>query len=486
MHDPNRLIIESFDSKCSRVEPIHDIWHKLEKTGHFKAYRWKLPDIKIPDFRIQNNDIQFEVELVYLSIGIFSFNLSVSLSKNKNFHYCSTSLRHLISLGSPYALPIYNISDYLPAIQWELDIKKWEPEAKKFFKLSEIIEYFFKEHLDFFVARNLPFSIFGNSKSCLYFDTDEYRYSITQINKIYEGETLINLESFVTHPCYPAFRLPLREVCGIDDWILRPISDHKINLATIKYYKEELIYVYSYSAVLCLFKQPNWVQEQAFLTIISASIICNLLQATTEQLSLRSLQIFNRESISEDINTAIYIQNLSLVTRLFSWLFKDKIISSNVLHYEEINDLLDIIRIGSLMSFPPLSLLFKETLKEMNFLVLENHTKEVILDLQNELDRQKVKIETLRSRKNGFILNFLATAASIISFDALFNILKKSSFNLMKSPDEKLLVLGISSIVIFVILSVPFKSIRKDIHTIFLFGCFFCKKFFKYIFRMKR
>lgn len=400
------LSLHGLGASSLESEPMSDIWSGLAARDFVDTYSWQLPSLSLP---FRDGELGFEVELTYLSMGVFVLNLSAGLSQ-----LSVSGLRHAMSLGTPYALD--------ETISWG--------ESGQYFDFLEDFSGHIFNQLQSELTRHLGGEL-PTGASALHWDSADNRYISVRLERVVSGEGEqwheLDAQALQQHTAYPAIALPLREVrSAIDDWILRPAPDAAENLSPLRYNENELMVVQRHGAVIALLQQPDWVREQAVESVEVAAAITNLFQVTNTVLGrhIRHLAVEGPQESGEGSRKSL--------KRLRVHRDEMEAELNNLNRFErDIHWLLDIIQAGSMMTFPDHTKLMRAVFAEMEFERLRQRTHEILAEVKevhqqtmDEVSRIYDQLKNHMARRMNRILSaamFLVSIAALKDLFDLFN-----------------------------------------------------------------
>ena len=368
-------------------EEMSDIWSGLASLEFVDTYKFILNPLVMKKFREIEN-FQAEVELKYYTMGIFEIKISFAIDK----HYLEqdaeglslSALRHLQSLGTPFSLDeefeVREVDEQYSYLSEYVDVK--------FEKLQEDI-------LEF--LQGSPYIALLPGKKALTFDSEQNRFTLVRINKIIESSQgsakVLQSSEFKKHFQYKALVMPVREVrSAIDNWIMYDSSVIDKNLASTRYNESEWLSVNPHSAVVGLLEQPVWVFDQAIESVEVAAAVKNLLALSNIQ---ASIQLSNIKTAKEDVNTKLKSRALKPLKERIEAEIRQ--LDEFKLHLE---NLLDTVEAGSMMTYPDHSILME---KIFHIMQLERH-KNKAAKLQKELKDSRSKSMELIKKINDAVV----------------------------------------------------------------------------------
>lgn len=308
-------------------------------------------------------------------MGLFEMKISFLIDndylKQDSEGLSLSALRHLQSLGTPFALDeeirVEGINEQYQYLSEYTD--------RRFEKLGENIIILLDDSDD---VALLP------EKQALTYNTEQNRFTLVRINQIVEsfGERVVRLHSqdFKKHFQYKALVMPVREVrSAIDNWIMYDSEVIDKNLAGIRYNESEWLSMNLHQGVIALLEQPVWVFDQAIESVEVASGILNLLSLSNIQASTQLKNIAKRK---EAVDMSLNAKELKdLRQRLEAEIGQ---LDEFKLH---LVNLLETVEAGSMMTYPDHTILMERLFETI---VLERHEKKA-LSLQGQLKDKRAK-----------------------------------------------------------------------------------------------
>lgn len=256
------------------AEPIElvmeDIWSDLKFKYFITHHIWELDECVLEDFFKNSQRVVFDVTLHYYTMGVFIVNFSLPLERLGENGASVTQYRALLGLGENFALS-----------------ERFTFAKKEFSFLQEVAK---------FVFDSLEERLKNENPTCqnpLFFDeidfspfviSNLYEFSYRAKNgnvAIYGMETLKQLES------YSGIVSEVKEVrTSIDNWLMYEVEEFE-NLASIRYFEDEVIKIDLGQALLVLPKEAEWVRTQAVDSVFMAMAVFNLLDLNANKYILR-------------------------------------------------------------------------------------------------------------------------------------------------------------------------------------------------------
>jgi len=395
---------ELLGSNTMVAEEMTDIWSGLASIEFIDTYKFRLNNIKIASFRKIEN-LEADVELKYYTMGIFEIKISFLIDNDyllQNADGLSLSaLRHLQSLGTPFALD--------ENIMVENSDEKYQYLAEyvdtKFEKLGiNIVD----------LLQGSPDVALLPEKKAITYNSEQNRFALVRINQIVEdfGDRVVrlHLQDFEKHFQYKALVMPVREVrSAIDNWIMYDSHVIDENLASIRYNESEWLSLNLHHGVVALLEQPVWVFDQAIESIEVALAVLNLLNLSNIQ---ASTQLKNISKGKENIEVSLKAKKLKgLKTRLESEIgqlddFK-----------EHLTNLLETVEAGSMMTYPDHTIFMEELFRTIS---LEKQKKKA-LTLQTELkDKRSKSMETIKKINEAVAFSQQKVIKLVVSIASVF------------------------------------------------------------------
>lgn len=374
-------------------EEMTDIWSGLASEEFINTYKFILPAIRIQNFR-EMESLSADVEIKYYTMGVFELKLSTYIDKEYlqelEDGMSLSALRHLQSLGTPFAL-----DEKITLDRSEESFPFLADFADKCFEqlTSEIFQSLKKESLK-------------EKASLLHFNTEQNRFTLVRINHIVEKLDSVSRrlapENFQEHYQYKALVMPVREVrSAIDNWIMYDASVADKNIAGLRYNESEWLSLNLYQSVIALLEQPVWVFDQAIESVEVALSILNLLSLSNVEIQaeLKSpldLNIQEKELKDQRALLDIEIENLDDFS----------------LH---LKNLLETVEAGSMMTYPDHTLFMEKIFETLD---LQKQKKKALLlqdQLKEKRSRFKEKIEKINETVALKQQKFIQFAVSIVS-----------------------------------------------------------------------
>lgn len=337
------------------AEEMSDIWSGFNSIEFINTYKLIFNNIKIDHFRNLEN-LEADVELKYYTMGIFELKISFSVD-----NMSLSALRHLQSLGTPFALDEHIVEDS-SEVNYELFI---EYVNTKFQKLNNNIIQLLEGKAD---VALLP------DKQALTYNSEQNRFVLMRINNIVENFTdkvvTLHSQDFKKHCQYKALVMPVREVrSAIDNWIMYDSQVVDKNLASIRYNESEWASVDPYHGTIALLEQPVWVFDQAIESVEVAVAVLNLLKLSNVQATIQLKNIAKTKEL-EDMKSTLEAEIEQLDE------FKAHLIN-----------LLETVEAGSMMTYPDHTIF----MEEIFHVIALKRQKSKAVALQQRLRDQRAK-----------------------------------------------------------------------------------------------
>ncbi|WP_394200432.1 hypothetical protein [Shewanella waksmanii] len=396
------LHLSQWGADTPKSNMLNDIWAGIAKDFE-DIYSWQLPELTMP-FRNKggkDNQLVFDVELIYYPMGIFALNLRAPLE-----YVSASGVRHAMSLGTPFAMD---------------QQMSWHDQTYGLFE--EFAEQRFAELAE---TLNDYFSHYQNPVAdLLIYNASENRFVSTLLDRVIErvdgNDISMTAKSLKTHFAYPVFVLQQRELrSAVDDWCLRTVTSDEYNLNKDCYNHDEFVFTNHHECILGLLQQPNWVLEQSAEMMEVAAAVNNLFHLTNKLLD-KQLQ----HNLTHAVPT-----------------LKDKRISAAKLRgqVKKLTDeadclrqfthdahwLLELINAGSMMTFPDHTRMVQKVFDHMDFDKLHTRTQKTLDKIhfrQEEIISETAKLyEKLRTRNSKRFTRVLSGSMALISIGALKDI----------------------------------------------------------------
>lgn len=385
-------------------EEMTDIWSGFASIEFIDTYKFRLNNIKIANFREVQN-LNADVELKYYTMGVFEIKISFLIDNEyleQDAEGLSLSaLRHLQSLGTPFALDekisVENIDEKYQYLAEYVDAK--------FKKLDANIVELLQDSPD---VKLLP------EKQALTSNSEQNRFTLVRINQIVEnfGDRVVRLrsEDFEKHFQYKALVMPVREVrSAIDNWIMYDSQVIDKNLAGIRYNESEWLSMNLHQGVVALLEQPVWVFDQAIESVEVASAVLNLLNLSNIQASTQLKNISKRTEDSGDSLESKELKGLKVKLELeINQLDEFK---------AHLTNLLETVEAGSMMTYPDHTIFMEELFKTI---ALERQKKKAVA-LQAELkDKRSKSMETIKKINEAVAFSQQKVIKLVVSIASVF------------------------------------------------------------------
>ena len=386
------------------AEEMTDIWSGLASIEFIDTYKFRLNNVKIAKFREVEN-LEADVELKYYTMGVFEIKISFLIDNDylaqDSEGLSLSALRHLQSLGTPFALDekimVENLDEQYEYLAEYVDAK--------FEKLDTNIVELLEDSPD---VELLP------DKKALTCNSEQNRFTLVRINQIVEnfGDRVVRLrsEDFEKHFQYKALVMPVREVrSAIDNWIMYDSEVIDQNLAGIRYNESEWLSMNLHQGVVALLEQPVWVFDQAIESVEVASAVLNLLNLSNVQ---ASTQLKNVSKRKEEVDVTLKAKELkSLRARLESEIGQLDEFKAHL------SNLLETVEAGSMMTYPDHTIFMEKLFKTIS---LERQKKKAVA-LQAELkDKRSKSMETIKKINEAVAYSQQKVIKLVVSIASVF------------------------------------------------------------------
>lgn len=412
---------------------LSDIWSRLavkdskQEEDHSQLFVKKYSVTLAPlQIFFRKKELLFEVTLDYFSMGIFCLNFYTNIDD-----FDVTTIRHAMSLNAPFSLD--------EKMMWK---------NRRFSFIWEFTDFVFdsvKNALQKFLGHNKPLSWEK-------FDNSFMMLSVDSIDEWMENEFKnLNSEKIQTHKLFVGLITPQREVrSAIDNWIAYEPSKNTENIAPIRYYQHEFMYVYPQYAIIGLLDQPEWVCNQAEESIQMGAIISNLALISSQNLdqALRTFNYDKQEQMTSKLSSLITMKKQQSVLEI-----ELKKLNSFEFHVKR---LLAFVRTGSIMTYSDHRPMMQSLLKHMNFDIIANNLSKLFerINITYEQTTREIilnydKIQEKRSKRLNLMASVVSLLFSVSAVDNFLNIVERAGLDF--SGKIPLTVTGILSMVILVV-----------------------------------
>ena len=410
------------------AEMMGDIWSGLSSEEYIDTYRFELGPLQIEEFR-DIGTLEAECTLRYYTMGVFELRIAFAIDRDHNRHANTpgisvTALRHLQSLGTPFAL----------------DETIWFHEEKWSYLLDFVRNRFetLRNNIKRLTIPDIP-----EEREVIAFDPSQKRHTLVRINHIDElfpdgRRQRIHPADFCRHFQFKAIVMPVREVrTAIDNWILYDDRYIPENIAGIRYNASEWMSVDPYSSLVALLEQPVWVFDQAIETVEVAVVVLNMLQLSND-FAAAQMEILQRTEEEEE-EPADRIRTL------------ERQIATLDRFRDHLSAMLETVAAGTLMTYPDhtalmeriLKLLHLERAKERTF-KMQAHLQEIRRKRLEAIKRLNEKIFVTQQKVIKLFVSIATVFITLGSLSDLFQIWQNSetikNYGLLLSGDMKLIV----------------------------------------------
>ncbi|GGI81634.1 hypothetical protein [Shewanella gelidii] len=411
---------------------LNDIWAGIAKDFE-DIYSWQLPSLTLP-FRNQgdeNRQLEFEVELIYYPMGVFSLNLKAALDGTS-----ASGVRHAMSLGTSFAMD-----------------QQMRCHGQSFGLLEEFVNDRFSK-----LGQSLSECFAQNEHpvpDILTFNERENRYVATILDRVVErieNETRpITARSLKSHVAYPAFVLQQRELrSAVDDWCLRTVTPEELNLNADCYNHDEFVFTNHHECVLGLLQQPNWVIEQSAEMMEVAAAINNLFHLTNKLLDKQLTTTLEQKGEQQKQSVASLEARIKRLTKEGQCLKQ---------FTQDAHWLLELINAGSMMTFPDHTRMIHKVFQQMDFDKLHIRTQKTLNKIQarqDEIITETAKLHArIKSRNTKRLTSVLSGSMALISVGALkdiFDILNGSKLGIQVSGGLQVSIVTLFGIMLVILL----------------------------------
>jgi hypothetical protein len=263
------------------------------------------------------------------------------------------------------------------------------------------------------------------------------------VDKVGTTSVPVKCEVFLKHFAYPALALPQRELrSAIHDWAVRPPPIDADNLASLRYNCFDVITVSRHEGLVASDEQADWVREQASESLLVGAAIANLCHATAKEMRKR----LRSRSPGSSISVADKKASISTLKARRELLQHE---NRELTRFEtEFGSLLELIRIGTVTTYPDHTKLMTGIFRAMGFDLLQAFAQRAVQDMRqhqqrniDELSRIYREVSMRLNKRLNHILSGALVVVSIGALDTFVDVFNEGSPIWKISGQNELLIL---------------------------------------------